>query len=79
MAADGVAAGNDPVTNMKDNSAGVAVKLLEFLFVFFSLSLDDKLSEFLTSDANANKAPLSCSRSRRPHPDIFTVSRCCRP
>jgi len=47
---------DDPFTKMKEKTAGVAVKLLELLFDLFSQCLDDKLSEFLTSDANANKA-----------------------
>ena len=47
---------DDPFTTIKENTAGVAVKLLDFLFDLFSLCLDDKLSEFLTSDANVNLA-----------------------
>jgi len=47
---------DDPFTKMRERTAGFAVKLLEFLFDLFSQTLDHILSEFLTSDANANQA-----------------------
>ena len=47
---------DDPFTKIKEKTAGVAVKLLDFLFDLYGQCLDDSLSEFLTSDAYANLA-----------------------
>ena len=60
---------------MKEKTAGVAVKLLEFLFDLFSQSLDDKLSEFLTSDANANKAVCQVRWEDWQQPDLVEIRR----
>ena len=46
----------DPFTKLKLQTAGVAVKLLEFMFDLFSGCLDDCLLDFLTSDANLNQS-----------------------
>ena len=41
----------DTFTKMKESTAGVAVKLFEFLFDLFGMCLDDNLAKFLTNDA----------------------------
>ena len=66
---------DDAFTKMKEKTAGVAVKLLEFLFDLFSSSLDDKLSAFLTSDANANKAVCQVGWEDWLQPDLVEIRR----
>ncbi len=76
----GMADGNgeevdDPFTKMKEKTAGVAVKLLEFLFDLFGQCLDDTLSEFLTSDANANQAVCQVKWEEWLQPDLVEIRR----
>ena len=66
---------DDPFTTIKENTAGVAVKLLDFLFDLFSLCLDDKLSEFLTSDANVNLAVCQVKWEAWEQADLVEIRR----
>ena len=47
---------DEPFTKIKERTAPVAVKLLDFMFDLYSPGLDDILSEFLTIETNAKKA-----------------------
>jgi hypothetical protein len=66
---------DDPFTKMKEKTAGVAEKLLDFFFDLFSQSLDDKLSEFLTNNANANKAVCFVKWEDWLQPDLVEMRR----
>ena len=66
---------DDPFTRMKEKAKGVAVKLLEFMFDLFSQTLDAKLSEFLTSDANANQAVSRVRWEEWQQPDLVEIRR----
>ena len=60
---------------LKEKTAGVAVKLLEFLVDVFGQRLDDGLREFLTNDANANRAVRQVKWEERLQPDIVEIRR----
>ena len=66
---------DDPFSRIKEKSAGVAVKLLEFMFDLFSQTLDDKLLDFLTSDANANQAVSQVKWEEWQQPDLVEIRR----
>ena len=66
---------DDPFSRIKEKCAGVAVKLLEFMFDLFSQTLDDKLSDFLTSDANANQAVSQVKWEEWQQPDLVEIRR----
>ena len=66
---------DDPFSRIKEKTAGVAVKLLEFMFDLFSQTLDDKLSDFLTSDANANQGPSQVKWGEWLQPDLVELRR----
>ena len=66
---------DDPFSRIKEKSAGVAVKLLEFMFDLFSQAFDDKLSDFLTSDANANQAVSQVKWEEWQQPDLVQIRR----
>ena len=66
---------NDPFSRIKEKSAGVAVKLLEFMFDLFSQTLDDDLSKFLASDANATQAPSQVKWEEWLQPDLVELRR----
>ena len=66
---------DDPFSRIKEKCAGVAVKLLEFMFDLFSQTLDDKLSDFLTSDANANQAVCQVKWEEWQQPDLAEIRR----
>ena len=66
---------DDPFSRIKEKSAGVVVKLLEFMFDLFSQTLDDKLLDFLTSDANANQAVSQVKWEEWQQPDLVEIRR----
>ena len=66
---------DDPFSRIKEKSAGVAVQLLKFMIDLFSQTLDDKLSDFLTSDANANKAVSQVKWEAWQQPDLVEIRR----
>ena len=67
--------GDDPFTKMKEKTAGVAVKMLEFLFDLFSQGFDDSLSEFLTSAANTNQAVCQVKWEEWQQADLVEIRR----
>ena len=60
---------------MKEKTAGVAVKMLEFFFDLFSQGFDDSLSEFLTSAANTNQAVCQVKWEEWQQPDLVEIRR----
>ena len=66
---------DDPFSRIKERCAGVAVKLLEFMLDLFSQIFDDKLSDFLTSDANANQAVSQVKWEEWQQPDLVEIRR----
>ena len=66
---------DDPFTAMKAKTAGVAIKLLEFLMDLFSQAFDDGLREFLTSDANANQAVCQVKWDEWKQADLVDIRR----
>ena len=66
---------DDPYSRIKEKCAGVAVKLLEFMFDLFSQTLDEKLSDFLTSDANVNQAVSQVKWEDWQQPDLVEIRR----
>ena len=66
---------DDPFSRIKEKSAGIAVKLLEFMFDLFSQTLDDKRSDFLTNDKNRNQAPSQVKWEAWQQPDLVEIRR----
>ena len=66
---------DDPFARVKEKTAGIAVKLLDFLFDLFSLTLDDDLSKFLTNDANTNLAVCQVGWEDWQQEDLVNIRR----
>ena len=66
---------DEPFTKFKQQTAGVANELLDFLFDFFGQIHDKKLGEFLTSDANANKPVCQIGWEEWRQADLIEIRR----